>query len=60
MQLNLINYGLIDATYKENQKKCKITLAKEPIYVFTPAVQVLAKHGPYTKVISQQWVQIWL
>lgn len=54
LQLNIINYGLMDATYRENNKKCKVTLAKEPISMFAPIVQVLAKNGPYTKFISEQ------
>ena len=57
MQLNLFNYGIIDATYRENDKKCRLTLAKEPLGMFSPAVFLLAKNGPYTQAISEQYAQ---
>ena len=54
-QMNLFNYGIIDETYKKNNKKCQFTLAKKPFEMFTPGVFVLAKNGPYTKATNEQY-----
>jgi len=51
----LFNYGLIDATYRENNKKCKLTLAKQPFSMFIPIVFPMAKNGPYTNAINEQY-----
>jgi len=50
----MFNYGIIESNYRENNQKCQLTLAKEPIAMFTPAVFVLAKNGPYSKAINEQ------
>jgi hypothetical protein len=50
----MFNYGIIDSTYRENKMVCQLTLAKEPVAMFTPAVFVLAKNGPYSKAINEQ------
>ena len=51
---DLFTYGIIDALYRENGNKCKVTIGKEPISVFSPGVFGLAKNSPYTKTIDQQ------
>ena len=51
----MFSYGLINAAYKENGKKCKLTLAKEPISVFLPVVYGLTKNGPYTEAFDEQF-----
>ena len=53
IQLEMFNHALIDATYRENGKKCQLTLAKAPISFFAPIVIPLAKNGPYTKAVSE-------
>ena len=47
---------LIDATYRENGKKCRVTIAKEPVSLFTPACMALGKDGPYTTAINEQLI----
>jgi len=51
--LHLFNYPLIDSTYRENGKKCRLTIAKEPISYFASLSYPLAKNGPYSKAISE-------
>ena len=58
MQYNLYNKGLIDAAYKQNGKKCQLTLAKEPISVFLPTCNPLVKNGPYTTAINEQYTKL--
>ena len=55
MQIDVINYGIIDATYKENGNKCRLTLAKHTVgQVKASVATALTKHSPYTNVINQQ------
>jgi len=55
--LDVINYALIDATYKESNNQCRLTIAKEPLPVFLPASVGLSKSGIYTKAINEQGVR---
>ena len=43
------------ATYRENGKKCRVTYAKEAISQFSPIAQLMAKNGPYTQAINEQY-----
>ena len=54
VQLNMFNKFLIDAAFKANGNKCVITLAKNPVSMFLPTSNPLAKNGPYTKAINEQ------
>ena len=54
LQIDAINYGIIDATYRENGKKCHSTLVKKDIGQIILIVSPLAKNSPYTKTIDQQ------
>ena len=45
---------MVDATYRENDKKCVMTKAKVPLSVNSQVVMNLAKNGPYTKAINEQ------
>ena len=54
LQYKIFAYGIIDSTYRENEKKCCLTVAKEPIPVFSPVCMVLQKNGPFTKPINEQ------
>ena len=56
-QFNLFNYGLIDSTYRENNKQCRLTLGKTPYSMLSPVVYTLAKNGPYTKAINEQYLK---
>lgn len=53
LQLDIIVYGIINAAYRKNGRKCRLTLAKEKIDTYSIS-QALAKNGPYTKSINQQ------
>ena len=50
----MVNFGIIDATYRENGKKCRLTLAREtvgyPLFVAT----LFAKDSPYTDTYNKQ------
>ena len=52
--MDIYTHGLIDATYRENDKKCKLTIGKQPIDVFAPGTFGLTKNGPYTKAVDEQ------
>jgi hypothetical protein len=54
----MYNHAVIDFTYRENGKKCKLTLAKEPISFFAPIVLPLAKNGPYTNAVNEAYYKI--
>ena len=46
---------VIDATYKANGHKCKLTYAQNPITnFFNPFVWAYTKNGPYTKYLNEQ------
>ena len=55
VQIDVVNYGIIHATYRENKGKCRLTLAKEtvgstPTYV----ASLLAKNSPFTENFNKQ------
>ena len=54
VQLDMVNFGIIDATYRENGKKCRLTLAREtvgyPLFVAT----LFAKDSPYPDTYNKQ------
>ena len=52
--MDVVNYGLIDSTYRQNGKKCRMTLANRetvgsPIFL----VALLAKNSPYTEAYNK-------
>ena len=48
---------VIDATYKANGNKCKLTYAQNSITnFFNPFVWAYTKNGPYTKYLNEQLV----
>ena len=55
-QMDLFNYILINSTYYENNKRCVLTVSKEPVTMFAPIVFGLTKNGPFTQAISEQYV----
>ena len=59
IQLDVFNYGIVDATYRENGKKCKLTLGRNPISFFAPVVFPMAKNGPYSKAISEAYMKLY-
>lgn len=56
--MDLFNYILINSTYYDNDKRCVLTVSKEPVTMFALVVFGLAKNGPFTKAISEQYVNI--
>ena len=55
MQIEMFNYPLIDSTYRENAKKCLLTIGQVPISFFAPIVCPLAINGPYTKAVNEAY-----
>ena len=51
--MDLFNNYVIDATYKANGKKCKLTFAQETISYFSPMCYGFIKDGPYSKVLNE-------
>jgi len=45
---------IIDSTYQKNGKKCLMTEAKEPIFVFSPVCMALQKNGPFSNAFNEQ------
>ena len=45
---------MIAETYRDNGKKCCVTLSKQPHDIYNPICFPLAKNGPFTQVISEQ------
>ena len=54
-QIDIVNYGLIDATYRQSGKKCRMTLAKETVGYPPFVVALFAKNSPYTEAYNKQW-----
>ena len=55
--------GFIDSIYRENGKKCGVTYAREAVSKFTSISMMLAKNGPYTKLISERYFKfifVWI
>ena len=47
-------FTIVDQLYRENGKKCVLTVMKQSVPFFSPVVFNLAKNGPYTKAINDQ------
>ena len=56
MQISALTRGIVASTYRENGRKCRYTIAKEPVDPFIPIVQLLRKNSPYTQIINQQLI----
>ena len=54
MQIDVINYGIIDTTYKENGNKCRLTLAKKTVGQTSTVTTPLTKNSPYSNAFNQQ------
>ena len=55
-QIDIVNYGLIDATYRQSGKKCRMTLAKETVGYPPFVVALFAKNSPYTEAYNKQYI----
>lgn len=54
-QPDFLIYTVVSQTYYENSKKCVLTLAKEPVAIFSPIAFTMKKNGPYTQAINEQY-----
>ena len=55
-QVDIMINVVIDATYKANGHKCKLTYAQNPIpKLFNPICWAYTKNGPYTKYLDEQY-----
>ena len=52
-QVDIFNNAIVDATYKQNNKKCKLTFAQESITYFSPMTYGFTKNGQYNEAFDE-------
>ena len=53
--MDLISFGIIDATYRENGRQCQLTLAKSAVNSVYYIAQMFTKKSPYIEAINQRF-----
>ena len=55
--MDLFNNVVIDATYKQNNKKCKLTFAQQSFTYFSPMCYGFTKNGPFNEAFDEMSVK---
>lgn len=52
-KVDIFNTVVVDVTYRQNNKKCKLTYAQNAFTYFSPMTYGYAKNGKYNKVFRE-------